>query len=206
VELNSKAPSKVQNLFKHVSSQMKSNLKTLNWQDAQKKSILEHREKEAARLEANERVQQEEEAKLDQQLEQKRQELRKMEELEVQLKANIKSVTTRESGSGGGGSKDNHQVVQQSSNHSLLHQGQHHGGQWMGKNLPGGPSPGLLSSAFYKGMNRQSPANSLLGDRDAIKRFGRSGGSGERVHPTNKPSNSGFVQMPTPAAWSKKPA
>ena len=43
VELNGKAPSKVQNLFKHVSSQMKSNLKTLNWQDAQKKSILEHK-------------------------------------------------------------------------------------------------------------------------------------------------------------------
>ena len=29
---------------------------------------------------------------------------------------------------------------------------------------------GQLSSAFYKGMNRQSPANSLLGDLDVSKR------------------------------------
>ena len=102
--------------------------------------------KEAARLEAKERAYQEEIAKLDQQLEQKRRKLRKLEELEVQLKSQLKSLTRRESGSGGGGSRDNHQFGQQSPNSSLLHQGQHQGQhrgqQWMGNNLPGGRSPG----------------------------------------------------------------
>ena len=102
--------------------------------------------KEAARLEAKERVQQEELGKLDQQLEQKRRKLRKMEELEVQLKSQLKSLTRRESGSGGGvggaRARDNHQFGQQSPNSSLLHQGQHRGQQWMGNNMPGGRSPG----------------------------------------------------------------
>ena len=102
--------------------------------------------KEAARLEAKERAQQEEIAKLDQQLEQKRRKLRKMEELEVQLKSQLKSLTRRESGSGGGvggaRARDNHQFGQQSPNSSLLHQGQHRGQQWMGNNMPGGRSPG----------------------------------------------------------------
>jgi len=209
VEMNSKAPSTVQNLLKDVSAQMKFIVKTISWQDAQRKSIIEHRAKEAERLQAKERVQQEEIAKLNQQLEQKRRKLRKMEELEVQLKAQLKSLTGRKSGSGGGGSRrDNHHFGQQSPNSSLLHQGQHQGQPWMGRNLPGGPSPGQLSSAFYKGMNRQSPANSFLGGLDASRRSGGSGGSrrsGERGHPTNKPSNSAFLQMPTPAAWYKKP-
>ena len=43
MEMNSKAPSNIQNLFKDVSSQMKAIVKTLHWQEAQKKSIVEHR-------------------------------------------------------------------------------------------------------------------------------------------------------------------
>ena len=43
VEMNGKAPSNIQNLFKDVSSQMKFIVKTLDWQDAQKKSIVEHK-------------------------------------------------------------------------------------------------------------------------------------------------------------------
>merc|ERR550519_2019222 len=188
---------------------MKFIVKTLSWQDAQRKSIIDYRAKEAARLRAKERVQQEEIAKLNQQLEQKRRKLRKMEELEVQLKAQLKSLTGRKSGSGGGGSRDNHHFGQQSPNSSLLHQGQHQGQPWMGNNMPGGRSPGgQLSSAFYKGMASHSPANSFLGGLDSSRRSGGSGGSrrsGERGLPTNKPSNSAFLQMPTPAAWYKKP-
>ena len=43
VEMNSKAPSNLQNLFKDVNPQMKAIAKTLQWQEAQKKSIVEHR-------------------------------------------------------------------------------------------------------------------------------------------------------------------
>mgnify|MGYP003327372459 CR=1 FL=1 len=43
MEMNSKAPTHIQNLFKDVSPQMKAIVKTLQWQDAQKKSIVEHR-------------------------------------------------------------------------------------------------------------------------------------------------------------------
>ena len=43
VEMNGKAPSNILNLFKDVSSQMKFIVKTLDWQDAQKKSIVEHK-------------------------------------------------------------------------------------------------------------------------------------------------------------------
>ena len=104
--------------------------------------------KEATRLDAMERAQQEEIGKLDQQLEQKRRKLRRMEEVEAQLKAQLKSLTRRESGGGvhhhggGVGQRDNHQFLQQSPNSSLLHQGQHNGQQWIGKNLLEGRSPG----------------------------------------------------------------
>ena len=126
--------------------------------------------KEAARLEAKERAQQEEIAKLDQQLEQKRRKLRKMEELEVQLKSQLKSLTRRESGSGGGGSRrDNHYFGQQSPNSSLLHQGQHQGQPWMGRNLPGGPSPGnakqaAFSRCFYASIFRSTVLCFLQGN------------------------------------------
>ena len=40
--MNNKAPSNIQNLFKDINTQMKHILKTLSWQDAQKKSIVEH--------------------------------------------------------------------------------------------------------------------------------------------------------------------
>ena len=43
VEMNSKAPSTVQNLLKDVSAQMKFIVKTLSWQDAQRKSIIDYR-------------------------------------------------------------------------------------------------------------------------------------------------------------------
>ena len=113
--------------------------------------------KEARMLQEKERLQQEEISKLDQQLDQRRRKLCKMEEMEAQLKAQLKSLTRREGGSGsggGGGSRDRHQFGHQSPNSSLLHsgqhhgqlhgqhQGQHHGQQWIGNNLPGGRSPG----------------------------------------------------------------
>jgi len=226
VQLNSKAPSNIQNLLKDVSSQMKAIVKILSWQESQKKSIVEHRMKEARMLQEKERLQQEEISKLDQQLDQRRRKLCKMEEMEAQLKAQLKSLTRREGGSGsggGGGSRDRHQFGHQSPNSSLLHsgqhhgqlhgqhQGQHHGQQWIGNNLPGGRSPGgPLSSAFYKGMSSHSPANSFLGGLDSSRRSAGSGGSrrsGERAggHFANKPSNSAFLQMATPAAWYKKP-
>ena len=115
-------------------------------------------------LQEKERLQQEEISKLDQQLEQRRRKLCKMEEMEVQLKAQLKSLTRREggSGSGGGGSRDRHQFGHQSPNSSLLHsgqhhgqhRGQHHGQQWIGNNLPGGRSPGdepwcMLAKKYY---------------------------------------------------------
>ena len=106
---------------------------------------------EARMLQEKERLQQEEISKLDQQLEQRRRKLCKMEEMEGQLKAQLNSLTRREGGSGsGGGSRDKHQFGQQSLNSSVLHQGQHpgqnhaqhHGQQWVGNNLPRGQSPG----------------------------------------------------------------
>merc|ERR1719397_973350 len=123
--------------------------------------------------------------------------------MEAQLKAQLKSLTRREGGSSGGygsGSREKHQFGhQQSPNSSLLHNGQHHGQQWMGNNLPGGRSPGgPLSSAFYKGISSHSPANSFLGGLDSSRRSAGSGGSrrsGERSggHFANKPSNSAFL-------------
>ena len=99
-------------------------------------------EKEAARLETKARVQQEEIAKLDQQLEQNRRKLRQLEEFEVQLKSQVLTLARGESGSVGGGSRDNHQFGQQSPNSRLLQQGQHSGQQRMSNSLPGGRSPG----------------------------------------------------------------
>ena len=43
MEMNSKAPFTVQSLLKDVSAQMKFIVKTISWQDAQRKSIIEHR-------------------------------------------------------------------------------------------------------------------------------------------------------------------
>ena len=146
---------------------------------------------EATRLEEEERLQQKEIVKLDQQLEQKRLKLREMEEMETQLKAELKSLTRREGGSSGGVSRDRHQFGQQSPNSSLLHlghpQGQQQSQQSMRNNLPDRPGVdiacsrnvhilinkilGPMSSAFYKGMRSHSPAaNSFLGGLDSSRR------------------------------------
>lgn len=212
IQLNNKAPANILNLLKDLPSQMKEVIKVFSWQERQKRSIVDDRVMEATRLEEEERLQQKEIVKLDQQLEQKRLKLREMEEMETQLKAELKSLTRREGGSSGGVSRDRHQFGQQSPNSSLLHlghpQGQQQSQQSMRNNLPDRPGP--MSSAFYKGMRSHSPAaNSFLGGLDSSRRSAGSGESRRSLEKqggpfTNKPSNSAFLQMPTPDAWYKR--
>ena len=43
MQMNNKAPQNIQNLFKDVSSQLKPIFKILNWQESQKKAIVEYK-------------------------------------------------------------------------------------------------------------------------------------------------------------------
>jgi len=208
MQMNNKAPQNIQNLFKDVSSQLKPIFKILNWQESQKKSIVEYKVMEARRLDEQFKLQEDEFSQLERQVEQKRHRLQSLEAKEAQLRAEVNSLTRRSSGGGGApGSRERHHHQQQNLNSSLMPQSQ----QWAGPNPPARQSPGPLSSAFYKSMQAHSPANSFLGGLDASRRSAGSGGSrrsGEKMPFTNKPSNSNsdFLQMPTPQAWYKNKA
>ena len=90
--LNSKAPSSVLNMFKGASGQLKSLNKILSWQESQKQSVKENQELLVQRLEEKAKQQEAELAKLEGQLEEKRVEVKSLEQAEVQLKSKLSSL------------------------------------------------------------------------------------------------------------------
>jgi len=212
VPVGKKTPASVLNFVKEASGQVKAVFKTLSWQESQKKSLLEHRMMFVRQLEKDERKVSEEIARVEEQLQNRKAVLKKQEEQEAMLKAELDSLSRGgvEGGRGGDGRQ-----------REIGHQGQPwKGGPAQGLS-PGGarssafnrgpmqglsPGGGAMSSAFYKGMAKLSPANSFLGERlDSSRRSVGSGGSRRSREDRNslgsRPSE--FLQMKTPAAWYK---
>ena len=176
--MNNKAPTNVLNMVKDISGQLKTVFKTLNWQERQKKSLVEHRVMVVQKLQKEERRQSEEIARVEEELQNRRAVLKKQEEQEARLEAEIQSLTR----GGVGGVRGDHGRQRE-----IGYQGQ----PWMGGGPAQGLSPGggrssafykgptqsgspggAMSSAFYKGMAKHSPANSFLGERlDSSRRY-----------------------------------
>jgi len=213
VAMNNKAPANALNMVKDISGQLKNVFKTLNWQERQKKSLVEHRVMVVEKLQKEERRQGEEIARVEEELQNRRAVLKKQEEQEAMLKAELNSLARV----GVEGVRRDHGRQRE-----IGYQGQ----PWLGGGpaqglSPGGgrssafykgptqglsPGGGAMSSAFYKGMAKHSPANSFLGERlDSSRRSVGSGGSRRSREDQNflgsRPSE--FMQMKTPAAWYK---
>ena len=154
--VNNKAPASVLNCVKDISGQIKGVFKTLSWQERQKRSLVEHRVMGVEKLHKEERRVSEETARAEEQLQNRKVVLKNMEEREAMLKAELNSLTRGVDGGRGRQRETGHQ-----------------GQPWLG-GPPQGLSPGggAMSSAFYKGMAKHSPANSFLGERlDSSRRW-----------------------------------
>ena len=176
--MNNKAPASVLNMVKDISGQLKGIFKSLSWQERQKRSLVESRVMVVGKLEKEERRVSEEVARAEEQLQNRKAVLKKQEEREAMLKAELNSLTRGvvEGGRGGDGRQ-----------REIGHQGQ----PWLGGPAqglsPGGarssafykgpmqglsPGGGAMSSDFYKQMAKHSPANSFLGERlDSSRRW-----------------------------------
>ena len=86
VTCNRKAPSKVLNLFKDASAQLKEAFKNASWQEKQKDSLLEHKTANIVSLKKEEREGNLELERLEQELEGLRKEMRLLEEEEKALR------------------------------------------------------------------------------------------------------------------------
>ena len=144
--VNNKAPANVLNMVKDISGQLKSVFKTLNWQESQKRSLVQHREEVLHKMEKHNARLDENLARVEEELQVRKAHLKKMEDREALLKAELNTLTR---GNGGDGRGDRN------------YQGR----------MGGATGGGNMSSAFYKGMAEHSPANSFLGERlDASRR------------------------------------
>merc|ERR1712112_478009 len=197
---NNKAPTSVMNMVKDIGGQLKGVFKNLSWQERQKRSMVEHKMMVVEKLQKEERRVSEDVARTEEQLQNRKALLKKQEEQEAMLKAELNSMLARGVVDGGRGDGQRHR--------ELGHQGQ----AWLGGPAQGlSPGGGAMSSAFYKGMAKLSPANSFLGERlDSSRRSVGSGaqwaGGSRRSREDENSLRSGpseFLQMKTPAAWYK---
>jgi len=208
--MNNKAPSNVLDMVKDISGQLKSVFKTLNWQERQKRFLVEHRVMVVEKLSKEERRRNEEIARVEEQLQSRRAVLKKQEEQEALLKAELNSLTRDVEGRRGSREREiSHQGQSwlagpaQGLSPGNARKSNHQGQPWLATQ---GLSPGgAMSSAFYKGMAKHSPANSFLGERlDSSRRSAGSGGSRRSREDQNSfGSRAEFLQMKTPAAWYK---
>ena len=88
-----KTPASILNFVKEASGQVKAVFKTLSWQESQKKSLLEHRMMFVRQLEKDERKVSEEIARVEEQLQNRKAVLKKQEEQEAMLKAELDSLS-----------------------------------------------------------------------------------------------------------------
>jgi len=150
VPVGKKTPASILNFVKEASGQVKAVFKTLSWQESQKKSLLEHRMMFVRQLEKDERKVSEEIARVEEQLQNRKAVLKKQEEHEAMLKAELDSLSRGgvEGGRGGDGRQ-----------REIGHQGQ----PWKGGPAQGLSPGGARSSAFNRGpMQSLSPGAGLL--------------------------------------------
>ena len=171
VTCNRKAPSKVLNLFKDASAQLKEAFKNASWQEKQKDSLLEHKTANIVRLKKEEREGNLELERLEQELEGLRKEMRLLEEEEKALRRMELSRKGSEVGEG------------------------------VDRNLhPGNLNNSESFKGTYiheDGTLADSPSLDIQRKTSVLKGESGSRRSGEKLPFTNKPSNFDFLQVPS---------
>ena len=171
VTCNRKAPSKVLNLFKDASAQLKEAFKNASWQEKQKDSLLEHKTDNIVRLKKEEREGNLELERLEQELEGLREEMRLLEEEEKALRRMELARKGSEVGEG----------VDRNLHSRNLNNSESFKGTYIHEDgtLADSPSPDI-----------QRKTSILKGESGSRR-------SGEKLPFTNKPSNSDFLQVPS---------
>ena len=169
VTCNRKAPSKVLNLFKDASAQLKEAFKNASWQEKQKDSLLEHKTANIVRLKKEEREGNLELERLEQELEGLRKEMRLLEEEEKALRRMELSRKGSEVGEG----------VDRNLHPGNLNNSESFKGTYIHEDgtLADSPSPDI-----------QRKTSVLKGESGSRR-------SGEKLPFTNKPSNFDFLQV-----------
>ena len=171
VTCNRKAPSKVLNLFKDASAQLKEAFKNASWQEKQKDSLLEHKTDNIVRLKKEEREGNLELERLEQELEGLREEMRLLEEEEKALRRMELARKGSEVGEG----------VDRNLHSRNLNNSESFKGTYIHEDgtLADSPSPDIQRKTFV-----------LKGESGSRR-------SGEKLPFANKPSNSDFLQVPS---------
>ena len=169
VTCNRKAPSKVLNLFKDASAQLKEAFKNASWQEKQKDSLLEHKTANIVRLKKEEREGNLELERLEQELEGLREEMRLLEEEEKALRRMELARKGSEVGEG----------VDRNLHSRNLNNSESFKGTYIHEDgtLADSPSPDI-----------QRKTSVLKGESGSRR-------SGEKLPFTNKPSNFDFLQV-----------
>ena len=171
VTCNRKAPSKVLNLFKDASAQLKEAFKNASWQEKQKDSLLEHKTANIVSLKKEEREGNLELERLEQELEGLREEMRLLEEEEKALRRMELARKGSEVGEG----------VDRNLHSRNLNNSESFKGTYIHEDgtLADSPSPDI-----------QRKTSVLKGESGSRR-------SGEKLPFTNKASNSDFLQVPS---------
>ena len=169
VTCNRKAPSKVLNLFKDASAQLKEAFKNASWQEKQKDSLLEHKTANIVSLKKEEREGNLELERLEQELEGLRKEMRLLEEEEKALRRMELARKGSEVGEG----------VDRNLHPRNLNNSESFKGTYIHEDgtLADSPSPDI-----------QRKTSVLKGESGSRR-------SGEKLPFTNKPSNFDFLQV-----------
>ena len=169
VTCNRKAPSKVLNLFKDASAQLKEAFKNASWQEKQKDSLLEHKTANIVSLKKEEREGNLELERLEQELEGLREEMRLLEEEEKALRRMELARKGSEVGEG----------VDRNLHPRNLNNSKSFKGTYIHEDgtLADSPSPDI-----------QRKTSVLKGESGSRR-------SGEKLPFTNKPSNFDFLQV-----------
>ena len=171
VTCNRKAPSKVLNLFKDASAQLKEAFKNASWQEKQKDSLLEHKTANIVRLKKEEREGNLELERLEQELEGLRKEMRLLEEEEKALRRMELARKGSEVGEG----------VDRNLHPRNLNNSESFKGTYIHED----------------GTLADFPSPDIQRKTSVLKGEGGSRRSGEKLPFTNKPSNFDFLQVPS---------
>ena len=196
VSLTDKAPKEVLNLFTDISEQLKAVFKNYNFQENQKRSLLEHIEKEYHQMRnAGREIMEKKKADKDK-LAHLKEKIACLERREVELKKNFSKMTSPV-------------------HRDKMRRPETYGGGMVGRGMFGGaqvhgsPSFGAyrgqeaVGQQFVEGMiGKRHPSNMSSGGR----REGGPNNSRERVLHGSRPAQreTGFLEKKTPAVWYHK--
>jgi len=188
IPLNEKAPKEVLNLFTDISEQLKAVFKNYNFQETQKKSLLDYKERKVGQMKMH-LGELAKKKNSEQELHNKmREKLAYLENKEAQMKEKLNRMTLEPSRNMGGGEVN-------------LFVNKRDGGVFGG--LGQVPNNIGIVSTGHQFRGGVSPTQAFFGGGiqtlDAVERAGGFNRSGGQLG-----SNGGFLEMKTPAVWYHK--